>query len=332
MSQIFSHGYAVVVGVGADLPETVADATALADLLCDQSRCAYPPNQVKLLTSEKARRNDVLSALNWLADSAGHDDTAIVYFSGHGIQSPDYHLLPFGYNLKDLTGTAITGEAFTERLRAVSARKLVVLLDCCHAGGQAEAKAPLPPSVIDQLGGSSGRVVLASSRKDENSYILPGHPHSVFTEALLEALAGYGTFELDGYARILDLAIWVGRKAPERTEEKQNPIIKVSSLADNFELAWYAAGEKSVRPLPNRPYRLLPNQAVSAPIVLPEPDAAEVMSWRQMLASYRESLLLIGERESEYVLSTDIPLQLAKEKRKTEKRIAELERKLGLNA
>ncbi|MGH9850195.1 MAG: caspase family protein [Blastocatellia bacterium] len=323
MSQIFSHGYAMVVGVGADLPVTVADATAIAGLLCDQSRCAYPTNQVKLLTSDKACRNNILSALDWLAKSAGRDDTAIVYFSGHGIQSPDYHLLPFGYNLKDLPGTAITGETFTEQLRAIQAKKLVVMLDCCHAGGQAEAKAPLPPSVIAQLGGSSGRVVLASSRRDQLSYILPGHSRSVFTEALLEALAGYGAFELDGYARILDLTMWAGYKVPQRTKDAQNPIIKVSNMEDNFELAWYAAGEKTLRPLPDL--------AVNASAVLSEFDVAEAKTWRRMLANYRRNLLLIEERMSQFVQLTDIPLQLVKNKRETEMRITELKLKLGLN-
>ena len=101
---------------------------------------------------------------------------------------------------------------FTQHLQAIQAQKLLVILDCCHAGGQAEAKgaikSPLPPSAIAQFGSSSGRVILASSRKDEVSWT--GQPYSVFTAVLLEAMAGYGAFEQDGYARILDLAMWVG--------------------------------------------------------------------------------------------------------------------------
>ena len=97
-------------------------------------------------------------------------------------------------------------------------------------------KSPLPSSVTEQLGSSSGRVVLASSRRDEVSWT--GTPYSVFTAALLEGLAGYGAFEQDGYARVLDLTLWVGRKVPERTGDKQHPIVKVSNLADNFAVAW----------------------------------------------------------------------------------------------
>ena len=322
MSESFPHGYAVVVGVGADLPVTVTDATAIADLLRDPARCAYPADQVRLLTGERARREHVLSALDWLAQGAGPDATAVVYFSGHGMETPDYYLMPFGYNLADLPGTAIPGRMFTERLRAIRAGKLLVLLDCCHAGGQAEAKgqvkSPLPPSAAEELGSSSGRVVLASSRRDEVSWT--GSPYSVFTAALMEGLAGYGAFEQDGYARVLDLAQWAGRKVPERTADRQHPIIKVSNLADNFAVAWYAAGAKSPQPLEWTP--AISRSAAGL-------DAAQVASWQRQLASRRDNLLLIEERMSEFVEFTDIPLQLVKNKRQVEAMIAELEQKLG---
>ena len=133
MSQTFNQGYAVVVGVGADLPITIDDATAVANVLSDLSRCAYPTEQVRLLTGEKADRTNVISALSWLAETTEKDDTAIVYFSGHGIETPDYYLMPYGYNLANLEGTAIRGETFNEYMRAIKAGKLLVLLDCCHA-------------------------------------------------------------------------------------------------------------------------------------------------------------------------------------------------------
>ncbi len=49
-----------------------------------------------------------------------------------------------------------------------------------------------------------------------------------------------------------------------------------------------------------------------------------------MRTNYRESLLLIEERMSGYVEFTAVPLQLIKDKRHIERRITDLERKLGL--
>lgn len=325
MPKTFVDGHAVVVGVGADLAITIDDAAAVADLLRDPGRCAYPPDQVQLLTGEQATAANILAALKKLAKSTSPESTVLVYFSGHGLETPAYYLIPHGYDLADLPGTAIPGEVFSERLRAIKAKKLLVLLDCCHAGGQAEAKglpgvkSPLPPSVAAELERGSGRVVLASSRKDEESWT--GEPYSVFTAALLEGLAGYGAFERDSYARILDLAMYVGRMVPERTNDKQHPIVKVSNLEDNFALAYYAAGEKEPKSL---------GWAATVPAISTGLEGAQVASWRRMLANRRRALMLMEERMCEYIEYQEIPLQLIDNKRRTEEQIADLERKLGL--
>jgi|GEM_PF-5918598 len=69
--------------------------------------------------------------------------------------------------------------------------------------------------------------------------------------------------------------------------------------------------------------------AAAAPVVAAGLDAAQVETWRRKLRNYRENLLLIEERMSEYVEFTDIPLQLVRNKRQIEARIAELERRLA---
>lgn len=99
MSAVFSPGYAVGIGVGADLPVTLGDAAGVARLLPDPNRCAYPSAQVRLLTGEDVYRDAVLSALDWLAAAAVPDATALVYSSGQGVETPDYYLMPYGYNL-----------------------------------------------------------------------------------------------------------------------------------------------------------------------------------------------------------------------------------------
>jgi hypothetical protein len=235
--------------------------------------------------------------------------------------------MPFGYDRADLGNTAISGSLFTEKLCAIEAEKLLVLLDCCHAGGIAEAKglpdvkSPLPPSVLAELGDSSGRVVIASSRKDEVSWT--GTPYSVFTAAILEGLSGYGAFERDGFARVLDLTMYAGRMVPNRTNDKQHPIVKVSNLRDNFALAYYAAGDKEPKSL---------DWSTGVSSISSELQAAQIDTWRKMLANYRENLLLIEERMSEYVEYHEVPLQLVKSRMKAEQNIANLETKLGIRA
>lgn len=59
-------------------------------------------------------------------------------------------------------------------------------------------------------------------------------------------------------------------------------------------------------------------------------SSAQIAAWQRMLANKRESLQLIEERISEFVSHTTVPLDLLKDKRRTEEEIADLERQLGL--
>lgn len=260
MNELFSQGHACIVGVGGDLPNTVDDAIGLANILKDSERCAYQPEQVHLLTKEQANREGVIAALDQLAQSTTPDSTVIIYFSGHGYQvaSPmgeAYYLMPFGYDQTKLHKTAISGTEFITKLQAISAKKLLVLLDCCHAGGLGDTsklgyeaeKSPLPPEAQALFNEGKGRVAIASSQADEKS--LAGRPYSAFTLALIEALAGKGASKKDGYVRVADLAMYAREVVPRRTRERQHPILNFEQ-ADNFILAYYAGGDTEPKGLP----------------------------------------------------------------------------------
>ncbi|MFE4108674.1 caspase family protein [Almyronema epifaneia] len=260
MSKRFALGHACVIGVGGDLPNTVSDAIALANILKDPERCAYPPEQVHTLTQQQARRADILETLDQLAQATTTDSMVIIYFSGHGYQvatamGEAYYLMPFGYEPSKLYKTAISGLELTAKLRAIPAKKLLLLLDCCHVGGLGEAadlqyeveKAPLPPEAQTLFAQGQGRVIIASSQANELS--LAGRPYSAFTLALIEALAGQGASKLDGYVRVADLALYAREVVPRRTGDRQHPILNFDQ-ADNFKLAYYAGGEAEPKALP----------------------------------------------------------------------------------
>jgi hypothetical protein len=261
MSNVFQPGHALVIGVGADLPNTIQDAEGLAALLQDEGRCAYPSQQVHLLTGPEATRDAVLAALDALAQRTDAESIVVVYFSGHGYQISTpmddvYFLMPYDYDVNQLKSTAIKGSEFTAKLRAIPAQKLLVLLDCCHAGGVGEAKAPyieemskapVPPGAVALLAEGGGRVLIASSQEDEESYA--GKPYSAFTLALIEALAGVGVAKKDGFVRVADLALHTRQVVPGRTNDKQHPVLYFEH-ADNFVLAYYAGGDEHPKGLP----------------------------------------------------------------------------------
>jgi len=123
-----------------------------------------------------------------------------VYYSGHGgMSGSDYFLIPYETNLADVPGTALPMPTFDGWLHDLNAQRLVVLLDCCHAGSATlKAFDSFAPKAVnpDALGTGVGRVLIASSTEMQRSYILPNHPNSLFTEVLLEALAAPGEIEV----------------------------------------------------------------------------------------------------------------------------------------
>ena len=145
MPATFAHGYALLVGVGQSayapwsLPASVRDAQAIRAALLDPARCAYPSDadHVRLLHDGEATRDAILEGLAWLAGRAAIDPeaTALVYYSGHGwIDEADcYYLIPHDVDPLDVPGSALTARDFTEALRGVRARRLLAIMDCCHA-------------------------------------------------------------------------------------------------------------------------------------------------------------------------------------------------------
>ena len=244
------NAHAVLVGVGGDLANTVDDAQALHDILVDPERCGYLPANVRLLTGSAATAPAIVAALDAVAQVANEQSSVIVYFSGHGLRSglednAKYFLLASGYDLTRLAETAIGGGQFARRIAAIRSKKLLILLDCCHAGGlelqigkTPLAKAPLP-AAPEVLMAGSGRVLIASSTASEVSFA--GKPYSLFTAALLQSLSGVGTARQDGYVRAADLALHTRSTVEAASRKRQHPTMWFDQ-ADNFVVAYYAGG------------------------------------------------------------------------------------------
>ncbi len=266
----FLNAHALIVGIAnyrqvSPLPVAVLkDAQAIHDLLTDPQYCAYPPDHVRLLLDGQATQAALRQVLADLALRADADSTVFLYISGHGgrVEAGPYageYLLPADAcytSDQALADSAISGAELTQALRAIPARKVVVVFDCCHAGGIGQPKgaaasgikAGLSERTYEALMAGRGRVILASSRSDEYSYVLPGAEHSLFTCHLLAGLRG-GAPGPGGVIRIFDLFNYV---QPRVTAEQpnQHPIFK-AEIEENLAVALYLGGQ--VSPLPPPP-------------------------------------------------------------------------------
>ncbi len=256
------NAHALVIGIAKykerdlRLPPTVAkDAQDIYNVLINPNNCAYPADNVKFLLDGAATRSAILQALEKLAEKTDQDSIVSFYISSHGgrISSGEHsgnYLLPAdvnGISGSMLAQTAISGDVFTGALRKIPARKVTVLFDCCHSGGIGQPKgedvlkAGFSNDYYEALKSGQGRVILASSRSDESSWVLPDAENSLFTQHLLTGLQG-GIPSEDGLIRIFDLFEYI---QPRITGKKpnQHPIFK-AEVEENFPVALYLGGKK----------------------------------------------------------------------------------------
>ncbi len=259
------NAHAVVVGISAyrqinPLPPAVLkDARDMHALLIDPQRCGYPPGNVQLLLDGQATGDAVRQALGRMAQRCNADSTAFFYISSHGgrIESgprAGEYLLPVDTVYASdatLAQTAISGAEFTAALRELAARKVLVVFDCCHSGGIGQPKAApgpafklgLPESYYDGLRTGRGRVILASSRDTEVSWLLPGAANSLFTQHLLAGLRG-GVASDDGLIRVFELFEYIQPRVTAAHAD-QHPIFK-AELEENLPIALYLGGQKGI--------------------------------------------------------------------------------------
>jgi uncharacterized caspase-like protein len=271
MPNRFPHGYALLMGVGAcaypawSLPVTVKDVQALRAVLLDARRCAYVADDqhVRLLHDASATRAALLDGLAWLAGRAAADPdaTVIVYYSGHGwvdCHSGRYYLIPHDAQPHHLTNTALPAELFHAALQQIQAKRLLVVLDCCHAGGMATAKAldlldtpqgflprALPKALIAELKQGAGRAIFTSSSGEQRSWVRPDQRMSIFTQHFVEALQGAGNLPYDQYVRLSNmmnyLSTQVPRSAAQLCHAEQTPVFDTAS--EDFPIALVQGGK-----------------------------------------------------------------------------------------
>jgi hypothetical protein len=274
-----AHG--LVIGIASyqhinPLPPTVLkDAQDIRGLLVDPRHCGYTQANVQLLLDDQATQSAIRDALAKLAKRSDGEATVFFYISSHGgrIESgPDAgeYLLPVDVEAdfsvsppQVVAETAISGAEFTAALRAIPARKVVVVFDCCHSGGVGQPKdglgatfkTGLPDSYYDALKTGRGRVILASSRSSEYSYVMPGDGNSLFTKHLMAGLRG-GITSDDGLIRIFDLFEYLQPKATG-DQPNQHPIFK-AEIEENFHVALYLGGRRGLCPRMRKAFATMP--------------------------------------------------------------------------
>jgi hypothetical protein len=261
----FDRGHALLIGVGTyqhtprmNVPITADDARAVAQVLRDPRFCGYPASQVALVHDEQATSAAILAALDQLASRTGLDDTVVLFYCGHGDfgDDGDYYLTSHETRVADgkvVAGTGLSQKILLEKLRAIRARRMLLIFNACHSGAVAPtlggADEPAPPgqnppdeTAAALLATGAGRIIMTACRAAQLSYVGTGKL-TLFTQALVGGLLGQGLQGRNGYISAFDLYTHifdtVGQQVSQQFGARQEPELTILKGVGPFAVALY---------------------------------------------------------------------------------------------
>ena len=216
------------------------DAKDFGESLLKQKDGLYRDVVVKILTDEKATRDEIIDGFDWISKETTSKDVALVFLAGHGINDSGgvYYYLPVNANLDRLRRTAVP---FTEMRNTVAslAGKTILFIDTCHAGNVMGARAGAPDitGVVNELASAeNGAVVFASSTGKQYSFEDPDWGNGAFTKAAVEGINGKADYTGKGRITINMLDLYISERVKELTKGKQTPATAKPQTIPDFPL------------------------------------------------------------------------------------------------
>ena len=243
--------YGVVIGINKykNLPSlkyAVNDAREFYRYLVEVNQ--VPKDHIWLLLDEDATLEKLKSTLGTLLrQSAGKDDTVIIFLAGHGAtdqdpNSPDgdgleKYILPYNADPKDLYATAMPMSEIARIFQRINSERLVFISDTCYSGASGgrtilagRARANVSGAFLERISQGKGRVILTASDANELSVEKDELKHGVFTYYLLEGLRGKADLDGDGVITVDEIYRYVSMKVPMATGQNQHPVKKGETI------------------------------------------------------------------------------------------------------
>ena len=240
--------YVLAIGVSeyADpslqLHYAAKDAQDFAAAMERQKGGLYRDVQVKLLTDDKANRDDVLDGLEWIRTQTTSKDVAMVLLSGHGVndRSGQYFFLPHDANIERLLRTGVSMSDIRTTIESL-AGKTLFFVDTCHSGnvlgGRKGERADINGLVNELASAENGAVVFAASTGTQYSIEDPAWSNGAFTKALVEGLSGRADYGGSGRITLNMLDLYISERVKELTRGQQTPTTKKPDMVSDFPVA-----------------------------------------------------------------------------------------------
>jgi WD40 repeat protein len=175
------------------------DALGICDVLSRQQHGGKPFAKInsRLLQNEEASRDSILKALGEIPGTMADGDTAVIFFSGHGVTMKEkLVLVPHNGQERNLSGTGVDADMLTSALRKISRRgRVILILDACHSGAIEKSLREFShKGRSDEL----ELVVLSASQGTQRSFEDPDLRSGAFSYFVRKGLTDADSAELKG--------------------------------------------------------------------------------------------------------------------------------------
>jgi uncharacterized caspase-like protein len=241
--------YLLAVGVSRyrdkalNLKYAAADAADVAEALQQRGQGLFQSIQIQFLQNQNATLDNITQAFQELAGQVKPTDVFVLFLAGHGtvLEDGNYYFIPWDMvyeNTAALRDRGLSKNRLQELLARIPARKSLILIDTCNAGGTVPALAMrslVDKNAIDRLMRATGRALLAAS--SDTQMAIEGYKgHGVFTYALLQGLQGQAPdYNRNNTIEIDELAAFVVDEVPRialrRWHQEQFPMRDLQGMS-----------------------------------------------------------------------------------------------------
>ncbi len=214
------------------------DAEEFSNFLLTNPNWKLAPENLVLLTNDKAKSGNVITWLTWLLNNSKQGDNVIFYFSGHGDvettadMSRGFLLTndsPKNNYVTGALGVDVLQRVFSEMLN--KGIKVYIITDACRSGHLAGGAAGVKQTAQAFGQQWKNETKILSAQPDEVSFEGPqwGNGRGVFSFFLMKGLNGFADLNKDSAVTLSELEQYVGLQVSEATKYRQQPIFEGAS-------------------------------------------------------------------------------------------------------
>ncbi|MHA5054184.1 caspase family protein [Streptomyces sp. SD15] len=283
------------------LPGAGADARELSKILRDPGVGAFEVETVVDETSHVIRL-----AIERFFREADSNDLLLVHISCHGQRNRRGELY---FEVKDTdpatpSSTGIDAVFVARLMEESTARRIVLLLDCCYSGAfELGIRSGAPEVDVKRLFAGRGRVVLTASTSLQVAYENEIHSRevnepSLFTSAVVRGLAtGEADLDGDGLVSVQELFSYVERRVTE-ARPAQTPTLSVDDAQGAIYLATSPRGPVEPRDAAHEAFSPLRDEVHRALFALVDPRSERASALARAARLPVEDVVTLADRLS----------------------------------